>query len=339
MTPEGVKVRARELGFAACGITTPDPLPSRSADQLDRWLASGMAGTMRYLHRQARRRKDPRLIVEGAKSVVVVLATYYCPDAESLAHPTRDSQLATPSSPRVARYARGLDYHDVVGARLQELADGLLADGAALARPFLDAGPVPERELARRAGLGWIGKNTMLLRPGLGSWTFIGTVFTDLELPADPPFETDHCGSCTRCLQACPTGAFPEPGILDATRCISYLTIEQKGPIPEELASRFDGWAFGCDVCNEICPWNLKFAEPTPFEGLLPRPETDLSGLPAGHFERMTDEEFSERYGPTAFARPGRPGMDRNLKAARRPGGSAVRPPPPGHRAPGTRHP
>ncbi|HJS48498.1 MAG TPA: QueG-associated DUF1730 domain-containing protein, partial [Gemmatimonadales bacterium] len=189
-----VKARARELGFAACGITTPDPLPSRTADQLDRWLGSGMAGTMRYLHRQARRRKDPRLIVEGAKSIVVVLATYYNNEPPSALDPR--------PSIRTARYARGLDYHAVVGARLDRLAAWLLQRGAAVARPFLDAGPVPERELARRAGLGWVGKNTMLLRPGLGSWTFIGTVFTDLELPPDSPFEADHCGSCTRCLQA-----------------------------------------------------------------------------------------------------------------------------------------
>ncbi len=310
VTADAVKARAEELGFAACGITTPDPLPSGTAEQLDRWLASGMAGTMRYLHRQAKRRKDPRQIVEGVQSVVVVLTTYYYPTPPS----TFDLR---PSTPQTARYARGLDYHEVVGARLQELADWLLASGATLARPFLDAGPVPEREMARRAGLGWIGKNTMLIRPGLGSWTFIGTVFTDLELPADQPFETDHCGSCTRCLQACPTAAFPEPGVLDATRCISYLTIEQKGPIPDELVSRLDGWAFGCDVCNEVCPWNLKFAQPTPFEGLLPRPETDLSRLPVDHFERMTDTEFVEHYGHTAFARPGRAGMDRNLRSAR----------------------
>ncbi len=320
-TPDEVKARALELGFSACGIATPAPLPSRTAEQLDRWLASGMAGTMRYLHRQARRRNDPRLIVEGVRSIVVVLATYYG-DAGDDQRTAKDEQRP---AIRVARYARGLDYHDVVGTRLGELARWLQGCGATFARPFLDAGPVPERELARQAGLGWIGKNTMLIRPGLGSWTFIGTVFTDLVLAPDPPFETDHCGSCTRCLQSCPTGAFPEPGVLDATRCISYLTIEQKGPIPAELAPHLDGWAFGCDVCNEVCPWNVKFAAPTPFPELLPRPEADLDPLPPDHFARMTDAGFAERYGRTAFARPGRGGMDRNLRAARRLGGTTAR--------------
>jgi epoxyqueuosine reductase len=174
----------------------------------------------------------------------------------------------------------------------------------------------------------------MLIRPDLGSWTFIGTVFTDLDLEPDQQFEADHCGSCTRCLQACPTGAFPEPGVLDATRCISYLTIEQKGPIPEGLTTGLDGWTFGCDICNEVCPWNVKFAQPTPFEALLPRPETDLAGLPAEHFERLTDEGFAARYGRTAFARPGRAGMDRNLKAALGAGHRV----PPGRPAPGTGH-
>ena len=157
-------------------------------------------------------------------------------------------------------------------ARLDRLAEFLRRNGATYARSFSDAGPVPERELAQRAGLGWIGKNTMLVRPGVGSFFFIGSVFTDLPLPADAPFETDHCGSCTRCLDACPTGAFVEPRVLDATRCISYLTIEYNGPIPEALVPRLEGWAFGCDACNDVCPWNQRFATETQVAEFKPRP-------------------------------------------------------------------
>ena len=311
-TPDQVKAQALTVGFAACGITTPDPPPH--AAELDRWLASGQAGTMRYLHRQARRRKDPRLIETEAKSIVVVLTTYATESPVPV--PSRPSLPVLSSPVRVARYARSRDYHEVLSERLEQLARWLLDHGATVARPFVDAGPVPERELAQRAGLGWIGKNTMLIRPGLGSWTFIGSVFTDLELQPDLPFEADRCGSCTRCLDACPTAAFPKARVLDATRCISYLTIEQKGPIPEDLVPALGGWAFGCDICNEVCPWNLKFAGAPPSEGLEPLPRTDLSSADPDHFGRMTDEEFARDYGSTPFARPGRLGMHRNLQAA-----------------------
>src|SRR5690349_2780070 len=179
-----LKARAAELGFLACGITDPSPPPH--ADRLDAWLAKGYAGTMRYMHRQARRRKDPRITVPESLAVVVPLENYYTPDGES--------DLA---APRVAKYARGEDYHHVTLARIERLVDWLRARGAVVARPYVDAGPVPERELAQRAGLGWIGKNTMLIRPGAGSFFFIGSIFTDLPLAPDPPFTTDHCGTCT----------------------------------------------------------------------------------------------------------------------------------------------
>ena len=244
---EDIKAQAAEIGFIACGITDLSPM-ARGAT-LDRWLAKGYAGTMRYLHRQARKRKDPSKIAAEARSVVVVLDNYY-------------SEAADTGAPRVARYARGQDYHLATVDRLEQLAAYLRLRGAAYTRTFADAGPVPERELAQRAGLGWIGKNTMLIRPGAGAWFFIGSVLTDLVLPLDAPFETDHCGNCTRCLDACPTAAFVEPGLLDATRCISYLTIEQPGPVPAELVPKLEGWGFGCDICNEVCPWNQRFALP-----------------------------------------------------------------------------
>jgi len=188
-----IKARAAEIGFVACGVT--DLAPTAHGPDFDRWIARGFGGTMRYLHRQARKRKDPRKIAPEGRSIVIVLDNYYYDD---------DTHVA----PKVARYARGRDYHLVTNDRLEQLAASLRTLGATYTRVFADAGPVPERELAQRAGLGWIGKNCMLIRPGVGSWFFIGSVLTDLELPPDLPFTTDHCGSCRRCLDACPTAAF-----------------------------------------------------------------------------------------------------------------------------------
>jgi epoxyqueuosine reductase len=301
LDPERVKAVALELGFLACGIT--DPRPSAHAAQLDEWIARGYAGTMRYLHRQAAKRKDPRRIAPAARSVVVVLDNYYQPDGPEDRRP-----------PKVAKYARGRDYHRVTLERLDRLGRWLRDQGATFTRSFADAGPVPERELAQRAGLGWIGKNTMLLHPGLGSFFFIGSVFTDLVIPLDAPFASDHCGSCTRCLDACPTGAFVAPRVLDATRCISYLTIEQKGPIPDALASHLDGWAFGCDVCNDVCPWNHRFARPTAVPAF--RSAGHLRGVDADTLERMDEETFARRFGGTPLERPGLAGMRRNVRAA-----------------------
>ena len=297
-----IKERAQELGFVASGITHPGP--SIYADYLDEWLAKGYAGTMRYLHRQAARRKEPQRIAAEARSVVVVLDNYYTADD------------AAPSPPRIAKYARGEDYHRVTTARLAGLAEFLRERGAGLARTFTDAGPVPERELAQRAGLGWIGKNTMLVRPEAGSFFFIGSIFTDLSLQPDRPFELDRCGTCTRCLDACPTNALVAPRLLDATRCISYLTIEQKGPISDALADNFQGYAFGCDICNDVCPWNQRFAARTRIPEFQPR--HTLEGTAPDLFEDMSQEEFDRTFAGTPFERPGLAGMRRNFRAAYR---------------------
>lgn len=295
-----VKAEAIRLGFVACGVTMMQPLPH--AEAFDRWLKAGYGGNMRYIHRQARKRKNPQLADQEATRAVVVLDNYFSPDTEK------------PLGPKTARYARGEDYHHATLTRLEHLAAFLRGYGAKVARPYVDTGPIAERELAQRAGLGWIGKNTMLLRPGLGSWFFIAEVLTDLTLQIDSPFETDHCGSCTRCLEACPTGAFVEPRVLDATRCISYVTIEQKGPIPQEIADRLSGWAFGCDICNEVCPWNERFSAPTGIPAFRPRGELDNADR--GHFENMDEAEFWRRFGDTALARPGLANMRRNWSAA-----------------------
>jgi len=302
-TAERVKAYALELDFIACGIT--DLGPTAHGEALDAWLAKGYAGTMRYLHRQAKKRKQPRLIDSRPAAAVVILDNYYSPD-----------RGADRAAPRIAKYARGEDYHRVTMGRLDRMAEFLRRNGATYARSFSDAGPVPERELAQRAGLGWIGKNTMLVRPGVGSFFFIGSVFTDLPLPADAPFETDHCGSCTRCLDACPTGAFVEPRMLDATRCISYLTIESKGPIPEALVPQLDGWAFGCDACNDACPWNQRFATETQVAEFKPR--AGLRELTADAMGQMGEAEFSVRFSESPLRRAGLRGLQRNLRAVLR---------------------
>lgn len=295
-----VKGWAAELGFLACGIT--DLAPNAYAAELDAWLAAGHGGTMRYIHRQAKKRKNPVLADGEAKSIVVLLDNYYRSDS------------GAGGAAKVARYARGRDYHATMLERLETLASRMRENGAGHTRCYVDTGPVAEREMARRAGLGWIGKNAMLLRPGVGSWFFIGEIFTDVELVPDAPMVTDHCGSCTRCLDACPTDAFVEPRVLDATRCISYLTIEQRGPIPEELAQKLDGWVFGCDICNEVCPWNQRFAVDAAVAAY--RPEPLLQGAGPNHFSEMTEAEFDSLYGDTPLSRPGLAGMRRNFSAA-----------------------
>jgi epoxyqueuosine reductase len=282
-----VKQRARALGFASVGITDLGPVPH--GDALDRWLEAGYAGTMRYMHRQASYRRNPSGIVPGAIRVIVVLYNYY------------RARPQDGTGGQVARYAWGLDYHIGLAPVLEELSTFVasLGDAESVTRPYVDAGPVPERELAQRAGLGWIGKNTMLIDPERGSFTFIAAILTSVDLATDDPFEADRCGSCTRCLEACPTGAFPAERVLDATRCISYLTIEYRGAIPSHLADQMGEWVFGCDICQDVCPWNAKFARPTT------DPWLHLDGgharLALDAFEQLDSTAFAEHYGRTAF--------------------------------------
>jgi epoxyqueuosine reductase len=216
--------------------------------------------------------------------------------------------------PRVAQYAQSADYHRVLAGRLERLADAIreLAPGSKT-RGYVDAGPVPERELAQRAGLGWIAKNMMLIHPGIGSFTFIGVVLTDAALTPDLPFQGDRCGTCRRCLDACPTDAFVAPHVMDARRCISYLTIEHRGDFTADERSLVGDWLFGCDVCQDVCPWNVQFARATADAALAPR--SDLTAPDAREFLELDDDAFARRYGDTPFARPGPRGMRRNAAA------------------------
>lgn len=302
MTPQDLSRVAKEAalaaGFEHCGITHPGP--SNTTGALDQWLANGYHGDMLYMARQAPIRRDPARAWPKAKSVVVVLHNYYSED------PIHRDQY------RSARYANGHDYHNVTRLKLDGVGAAVVAAaGSGSVRTYVDAGPLPERELAQRAGLGWIAKNTMLIHPRLGSFTFIGCLLTDLELAPDPPFEADRCGTCTRCLDACPTDAFPAPHVLDATRCVSYLTIEAKGEAPADLRPAVGDNLFGCDICQEVCPWNQRFARPTAEPGFRddPRPWPTLEEILA-----MDQRAFDARFGDTALERAGLNGLKRNAR-------------------------
>ncbi len=287
-----VKARARELGFDRVAIGPADPPEHGGA--LEAWLDAGYAGTMSYLDRGRAERLDPARLLPGARSVVAVAMSYN--------KSTEDDWRG------VSRYARGRDYHDVIRPRLVELGEfiGSAAGAPVASRAAVDSSAVLERDLAARAGLGWIGKNTNLLTPALGSYFFIGIVLTTAELPFDQR-EPDRCGTCTACLDACPTRAFVAPYVLDARRCISYLTIEHRGDIAGELADQIGEWVFGCDVCQEVCPWNRK-AEP----GREPALEPSGSFGALESLLELDREEFRARFRGSALTRTKRAGLLRN---------------------------
>jgi epoxyqueuosine reductase len=293
-----IKAQAYGLGFDLTGITTLGPAETASA--FSEWLDRGYHGDMAYMARTAEKRIDSRRPLEGMRSAIVVAMSYGGDQ---------------PPGP-VARYARGDDYHDIVLDRLQQLHAWIDAQlGAHVnGKAYVDTGPILERDLARRAGLGWFGKNTTLINPRGGSFFFLAALLLDLDLSPDEPFSTEHCGSCTRCLDACPTGALIEPRVLDSNRCISYLTIEQKGEIPERFRPQIGDLLYGCDICQEVCPWNKKFALPLREDAFRPRPA--IAGKDAQTLARdiiaMSDEDFRIAFKGSPMKRAKLHGLKRN---------------------------
>ena len=298
-----IKIEAHRLGFDLVGVTDPSPPPH--IDIYRNWLSAERHGGMAYLagDRALQRRADPRLILLECKSILVVAANYL----------TQPSQPTTGQiGARIASYALGDDYHDVLLRRLEHLAafvEGQVNQSVPN-RIYTDTGPILERELAQRAGLGWIGKNTCLVNPQIGSYFILGELLLGIQLESDPPFSSDRCGSCTRCIDACPTACILPDRTLDARRCISYLTIEEKGNIPTKLRSLIGSWLFGCDICQQVCPWNTRFATPTSDPSFQPR--SLLMQPNVEWFLSLTPGSWSQSLRNSPMLRPKRQGLVRN---------------------------
>jgi epoxyqueuosine reductase len=296
--------RAGQLGFDIVRVAGPDSIPL-APERLRAWLEAGHHGSMEWMQETAGRRSDPRALWPEVRSVIL-LGLNYGPTEDPLA------ALARKDRGSISVYARNRDYHDVIKGKLKEAAGFLAARAGSDVKVFVDTAPVMEKPLAEAAGLGWQGKHTVIVSREFGNWLFLGAIFTTAELPADPP-ERDHCGSCHRCLDVCPTDAFPAPYQLDARRCISYLTIEHKGHVPAELRPGIGNRIFGCDDCLAVCPWN-KFARAGREARLMQR--DDLAALPLKELARLDDSAFRAKFSGTPIKRTGRDRFVRNVLIA-----------------------
>ncbi len=297
---EKIKAKALELGFLSCGISEADFL-SDEKDALQKWLQQGMHGEMSYMERNQEMRLDPRLIFEGARSVISVLLNYY---------PKKEQQDA--EAPVLSKYAYGKDYHFVLKEKLNLLLKYIQEEIAPCnGRPFVDSAPVLDKAWAAKAGLGWVGKHSNLISVEHGSFFFIGELIVDLPLEPDQKTVRDHCGTCTRCIDACPTQAIVAPGIVDARRCISYQTIELRGELDDKLKDQFKNRVFGCDICQDVCPWNLK-SEPHQEPDFEPQPQ--LLELSRKEWMDMDHALFNELFRKSAVKRTKYNGLKRNLR-------------------------
>lgn len=300
---QAIKQCALGLGFTSVGITPVEPL-DEPARRLAEWLLAGRQGTMRYMERHSEARRDPAALLPGARSIVSLAANYF-----SARRAPGDGGA---DHGKISRYAWGRDYHEVLRDRMEALLTeirGLVPDCDG--RVATDATPLLEKAIAERAGVGWIGKHTNLITRSHGSWVFLGEILLTAELECDDPFPYDLCGSCVRCIDACPTGAIVGPRELDATRCLSYVTIEHRGEIPPDFEGRMEGWVYGCDVCQEVCPWN-RFEQETEIEDFLPREEVLAPTL--SDLADLTEADYRERFDGSAMRRARRDGLRRNAR-------------------------
>ena len=296
---ESIKSKAKDLGFLSCGISKADFL-EEEAPRLEQWLNQNHHGEMAYMANHFDKRLDPRVLVPGAKSVVSLLLNYH----------SKEKQTDV-EAPKIASYAFGDDYHKVIKDKLKQLMSFIHQEiGEVQGRVFVDSAPVMDKAWAAKSGLGWIGKNTNLISKKAGSFFFIAELILDLELEHDLP-ATDHCGSCTACIDACPTDALLAPYQIDGSKCISYVTIELKNEIPTDFQGKMDNWAFGCDVCQTVCPWN-RFA--TPHSEPAFNPPDELLSLSKNEWEEMTQEVFSVIFKNSAIKRTKYEGLKRNIK-------------------------
>ena len=298
-----IRERAFELGFHKVGIVPAAPLSDERA-RLEEWLRRGHHGEMNWMARDPEQRTDPRLVMPDARSVVVVALNYFTPHE----HPD------DPATGKISRYAWGDDYHDVVGGKLKELLAWIKAEcPTAEGKACVDIQPLLDKAWAVRAGLGWIGKHTNLITRDYGSWVFLGELLVNLELDYDTEVSEDHCGTCTLCLEACPTGAITEPYVVDSNRCISYATIELRAPeIPPAVADKLDGWLYGCDICQDVCPWN-RFEQPTAETRFEPR--EDQVSVNLANLLELTPDAYAARFRRTAVKRAKLAGLQRNARA------------------------
>ena len=295
-----VKQLASDLGFNFCGIARATKLDD-DARRLEFWLNNGMQGNMHYMERYFDQRIDPCQLVPGAKSVITLLLNYFPTDKQN------------DGTPKISKYAYGKDYHEVIREKLNKLIELIKINlGEIHGRGFVDSAPVLERTWAQRSGLGWIGKNGNLINKENGSFFFIATLITDLDLEPDEPFAKDYCGTCTRCIDACPTDAILPGKVVDGSKCISYFTIELKDMlIPSEMKGKFENWAFGCDICQDVCPWN-RFSKPTNEIAFTPLPE--ILNISTKEWEAMTEEKFKSIFRHSPLSRSKLKGIQRNLK-------------------------